>query len=127
MGQFDHERLVVYRLALDFDVLVVGLLPKRGGRIIRDQLERASLGIVLNIAEGAGRRSPPDKRHFYAVARGSATESAAILDILRSRKVLNDESYDHARSLLETIVRILSRLSTPPPEPELELEPRSQP
>jgi len=51
--------------------------------VLRDQLERASLGIVLNIAEGAGRRSAADKRRFYEMARGSATETAAITDVLR--------------------------------------------
>jgi hypothetical protein len=38
---------------------------------------------VLNIAEGAGQRSRPQKRRFYAIARGSAMECAAVLDVLR--------------------------------------------
>jgi four helix bundle protein len=41
-------------------------------------LNRASISIVLNIAEGAGKYSGPDKRRYYLSALGSTTESAAI-------------------------------------------------
>jgi len=52
---------------------------------LRDQLERASLSIVLNTAESAGRSSALDKARFVTIARGSATECAAILDVLLAR------------------------------------------
>jgi len=55
----DHERLDVYRLALDFLVFahqVLETLP-RGRAHLSDQLTRASTSIVLNIAEGAGKHS----------------------------------------------------------------------
>jgi four helix bundle protein len=54
---FDHERLQVYRLAVEFHS-AAGEWLKRGARVVRDQLERASLSVVLCIAEGAGRRAP---------------------------------------------------------------------
>jgi len=44
---------------------------------LRDQLHRASISVVLNIAGGAGRFSAPDKARFSAIARGSATECGA--------------------------------------------------
>ena len=79
----DHERLDVYHLALDFLVLaseVIEGLP-RGRSHLSDQFSRASLSIVLNLAEGAGKHSKPDKRRYYLTARGSATGSAALLDV----------------------------------------------
>ena len=63
--RLDHERLDVYERALEFHALACTLVPRRGLRTLRDQLERASLGVVLNIAEGAGRTSGADKRRFY--------------------------------------------------------------
>ena len=42
---------------------------------------------MLNIAEGAGRRSSPDKRRFYEIARDSTTETAAVIDVLAARKL----------------------------------------
>ena len=56
------ESLDVYQLALRFHAGVMTLLPEKGQRNLRDQLERASLSIVLNIAEGAGRCTPPERR-----------------------------------------------------------------
>ena len=83
--RLEHEKLDVYTVALELHARACALLPGRTARVLRDQLERASLGIVLNIAEGAGRRSAADKRRFYEMARGSATETAAITDVLRVR------------------------------------------
>jgi four helix bundle protein len=124
MNEFDHEKLVVYRLALEFDALIDGLVRPRGSRAIRDQIDRASTSVVLCIAEGAGRRALKDKRRFYAMARGSATETAAALDILLARKLILQDGYLRGRALLLSIVRILTRLCGPTePEPEPEPEP----
>jgi four helix bundle protein len=77
----DFERLDVYRLACEFQSLAFRVAA-RARAVCRNELERASLSIVLNIAEGAGRRSAAEKARFYVIARGSATESAALLDVL---------------------------------------------
>ncbi len=72
---FDHERLDVYPLALDFLVVasdIVEHLPRGRGHLA-DQLSRAATSIVLDIAEGAGKFSKPDKRRDYLTAVGSAT------------------------------------------------------
>jgi four helix bundle protein len=110
----DHERLEVYRHALEFHALACSLVPRRGLRVVRDQLERASLGVVLCIAEGAGRTAGADKRRFYEMARGSATESAAVLDVLRVRGHLDADAHRRARLLALRLVQMLSRLCAPP-------------
>ena len=63
----DAEKLDVYRIALEFQAIAGPLVPKRGHAELRDQLNRASISIVLNIAEGCGRRSPADKARFYSM------------------------------------------------------------
>jgi four helix bundle protein len=85
----DAEKLDAYRIALEFQTLSCQLPPKRGYAELRDQLDRASISIVLNIAEGCGRRSPADKARFYSMARGSATEGAAVLDLLAARGLVD--------------------------------------
>jgi len=107
----DAERLDCYRLAVEFQALAARLLPKRGCPGLRDQLDRASVSIVLNIAEGAGRFSPPDKARFYGIARGSATECAAIVDVVLSRGLGSSLACRQARSLLVRIVQMLTRLN----------------
>ena len=105
-----HERLDVYRLAVELHSLAITLLPQRGFRVLRDQIERASLGVVLNIAEGAGRRSPADKRRFFEIARGSAMETAAALEIVRLRRISDPRLIGDVRRLVIRVVQMLTRL-----------------
>ena len=77
---------------------------------LRDQLDRASASIVLNIAEAAGRRAQKEKGHFYAIARGSAMECAAILDVARTRRLGSETSFRDGRALLVRVVQMLTRL-----------------
>jgi four helix bundle protein len=53
---------------------------------VTDRLLRASLSIVLNIAEGSGKPSQAEKRRFYAIAFGSIRETQAILGLLNESK-----------------------------------------
>ncbi len=79
----DHEPLDVYRRGLEFLVLaerVIQAWPK-GRSHLADQLTRASISVVLDVAEGAGKFSKGDKRRYDLAARGSATESAALMDV----------------------------------------------
>jgi hypothetical protein len=69
----DAEKLDCYRLAIEFQALAPRLLPQRGCSGLRDQLDCASVSIALNIAEGAGRTSPADKKKVCSYrARGDA-------------------------------------------------------
>ena len=106
----DAERLDVYRGALECQALTTALALGRGRRELRDQLDRASMSIVLNIAEGAGRRGGPDRARFFAIARGSATECAAILDIVRARGLAPTTATTRGRGLLVRVVQMLTRL-----------------
>lgn len=105
----DAEKLICYGLALELQVLCSTLVPPQH-RVLQDQLERASLSVVCNIAEGAGRRSRKDKRRFYAMARGSATESAAIIDVLRLRRLASEAQCRTARSHALRVVQLLTKL-----------------
>ena len=50
--------------------------------VIRDQFERASLSVVLNLAEGSGKLTGKDRRRFYSIALGSLRETQFLLQIL---------------------------------------------
>ncbi len=72
---------------------------------MHDQLDRASTSIPLNIAEGNGKYTAPDRCRFFDIARGSALECAACLDVLVAKKRL-----DQAEQGKEILVRIVSML-----------------
>jgi len=107
--RFDFEKLDCYQVALEFNALSGRLVP-RGHRELRDQLTRARLSIVLNCAESAGRTAPADKAHFIAIARGSAMECAAIVDVLLSSGIAGIGICRDARRLLVRVVQMLTRL-----------------
>jgi four helix bundle protein len=112
MMAFDHEKLDVYQVAIEFVAKandIVEQLP-RGRGYLADQLQRAALSIVLNIAEGAGKFSPADKAVFYTRARGSATESAAVLDVCRKLELLETAVTENNKALLERIAQMLTKL-----------------
>jgi four helix bundle protein len=73
----------------------------------KDQLRRASFSIVLNIAEGSGRFTTPDRRNFYIISRSSIFECIAILDVLKDEEVLEDNQYQKFYFQAEEISKIL--------------------
>ena len=88
--QFDHERLKVYHEALRFVAWAGPIIDELPSKIsARDQLDRASTSIVLNLAEGNGKRSHPERSRFFDIARGSGVECAACLDVLVARGKLD--------------------------------------
>jgi four helix bundle protein len=109
----DHERLDVYRLALDFLVFANGVIEAlpRGRRHLADQFTRASTSIVLNLAEGVGKHSKPDKRRFYVTARGSATESAALLDVCLRLELVDEVAHEAGKEMLLRVVSMLIKLA----------------
>ena len=106
---FDHEKLDVYAVALDFLVLANGVVEglPRGRSHVGDQLSRASLSIVLNIAEGAGKYSPGDKRRYYLSASGPATECAAIVDVCRRLSRVDESTHRSGKEQLDRVVAML--------------------
>ncbi len=109
---FDHERLDVYRLAIDYvtSSYRVAKLLQGSLRHARDQWLRAAQSIPLNIAEGNGKQSLKDKNRFFEIARGSALECAAIHDVLFSFDAIDAETNHVGKSTLKRIVSMLTRL-----------------
>jgi len=103
---FDHEKLSVYREAIKFVVWsdeLLKTLPKN--LAVYGQLDRAATSIPLNIAEGNGKYTAPDRCRFFDIARGSALECAACLDVLVARKQLVEAGLGK-----EILVRIVCML-----------------
>ena len=92
---FDFEKLEVYQVVKGQNLKVLALISQSTliDIYIKDQWKRASLSIMLNLAEGTGRMSVQDKKHFYTIARGSVFECAAILDLLHEMKIVEEGIY----------------------------------
>ncbi len=108
---FDREKLEVYQESL----LLCGWVGEILGSIAakaaaKDQLDRASTSIPLNIAEGNGKFSQRDRARFFEIARGSALECAACLDVLVVRNLANENRISEGKERLVHIVRMLMGL-----------------
>ena len=107
-----HEKLKVYQASLQCVGLGVQLTQKlpKGFADLRSQLRRAIFSVSLNIAEGAGRSQKREKQHFYAIARGSAMESAAVCDILHQCNIVDQTLYKQLKSELREVIAMLSSM-----------------
>lgn len=108
----DHTKLDVYHVTLDLldRVDAIHEAMPSGRAHLKDQLDRAATSVVLNVAEAAGEFSKDEKRRFYRIARRSATETAAILDILERRDAVPANLLQPAHELVVRVVSMLVRL-----------------
>lgn len=108
----DHEKMDVYVASLDFVEFANGLVRQMpGGRAgVDSQLLRAATSVSLNIAEGAGEYAVKDKVRFYRMARRSATECAAALDVSLRLGLIRNTDIAPGRSILRRVVAMLTRL-----------------
>jgi four helix bundle protein len=106
------QKLDVYRCSIEFAAIAVdiGRSIPRGHATLREQLQRAAFSVPLNIAEGVGRASEADKARHFAIARGSAMECAAVLDVVRALGALDDEPHRKAVDLLTRVTAMLTKL-----------------
>jgi four helix bundle protein len=108
---FDFEKLEVYAKAKKFNKTVTSFLENtKIDRNSHDQLKRASFSIMLNIAEGCGRFTKPDKRNFYIISRGSAFECVAIFDYFKDMEVIDETEFNEFYAQLEEISKMLFAL-----------------
>ncbi len=108
---FSHEKLDVYQESIDYVAWLTGILENVAGvGDIRDQLQRASTSIALNIAEGNGKFTTKDRCKYFDTAHGSAVECAAGLDVLVARSKLTLEQVRPGKERLVRIVRMLMGL-----------------
>jgi four helix bundle protein len=108
---FGFHRLEVYRDAIDFLAVASKLsdgLGRSHGDLV-DQFKRAAMSVPLNIAEGSGKFSR-DASRFYQIARGSALECAAILDVLETLSLIEAAQLSSPREILKRLIGRLTRL-----------------
>ncbi|MDX1675112.1 MAG: four helix bundle protein [Longimicrobiales bacterium] len=110
---FDHERLHVYQRALDLMEAADRFAPLFGSRRrhLGWQLHRAAAAVVLNIAEGNGRSTGPDRSHFMLISLGSAAECAAVMDIADRLEIGTPDDRSELKRIAEECLKMLAALS----------------
>jgi len=111
---FAFEDLVVYQKALEFSVSIIDAIDevetsRKHFRLI-EQLEASCTSIALNIAEGKGRYSKKEFKHFLFVARGSLYETLTMLQIFIKKDWIKKKDYQKFYGESEEINKMLSGL-----------------
>ena len=92
----------IYKLTANF--------PKSEQYALSSQMQRASVSVCSNIAEGFGRRSSKEKDQFYSMANGSLTELENQLLIAHGIGYLNDELLNELYKKCDVTHRMLVKL-----------------
>ena len=82
--QLNHQKLHIYTVSRQFVLecyKLTKMLPPDEKFGMISQIRRAALSVHLNIAEGASRKSEPERKRYYEIARGSVIEIDAALDV----------------------------------------------
>jgi four helix bundle protein len=105
---FEFQNLEVYKKSkvfhLDCKYLI---LNKKLDKYVKDQLGRASFSIALNIAEGSGKFSKPDRKNYFITSRGSVFECVSVLDILCDQGIITKDEFNTFCTKADELSRIL--------------------
>lgn len=105
---FEFQKLEVYKKAKSFHLNCIEILKEnKTNKTTNDQLKRASFSIALNVAEGSGRFSKPDRRNFFVISRGSVFECVSIIDILHDKETIETEKFQSLLQNADELSRIL--------------------
>ena len=110
---FRFERLKVWHKAVElYDVVdeLADGFPAKARFALADQLRRAALSVPSNIAEGSGRETTKESRHFYTVAKGSTFEVVSIATICQRRNLMTSAQYQNIYGRAEEISKMLTGL-----------------
>jgi four helix bundle protein len=112
-----YRDLFIWQASVDLAVHVIeltdGFSYKRLS--LADQLQRAAISVPSNIAEGQGRLTKRDQRHFLSTARGSLHELDTQLEIALRVGLITQKTRDDlalpAKRIGVGINHLMERLS----------------
>ncbi|NOZ45467.1 MAG: four helix bundle protein [Chlorobi bacterium] len=92
---FDFEKLDIYHVVKNLNTKVYIYLHENNiiEDYYKDQWIKASLSSVQNLAEGVGRVTPDEKKHFISLSRGNIFKSVAILQLIKDLKLIEEQDY----------------------------------
>ena len=108
-AMMDFEKLNVYQCIkkLNIDLLKYLYSCSDVDPYLKDQIKRSTLSVALNLAEGTGRESNADKRHYFVMARSSCFESVATLQMILELSSFSKENYQDYYSRYTEVIKML--------------------
>ena len=113
MLNLSHKDLEVYKISLLLVKEVYAItkgFPKEEQFALVNQLRRAIISVCSNIAEGAARRTKPDRRRFYEISRSSLVEVDTQMEAALILNYTNKEQIKNIENHLESVFKMLSKM-----------------
>lgn len=113
MLKLSHKNLEVYKLSMLLVkeiYAITKLLPKEEQFILTSQLRRAAVSVCSNLAEGASRKSPLEKKRFFEISRGSIVEMDTQFEIAILQSYFKNEQIEKLGIYMESVFRMLSKM-----------------
>ncbi len=104
------EDLLVWQKAKELTVIVYSIFRESRDFGFRDQIQRASVSIMNNIAEGFERKGAKEYSRFLYIAKGSAGEVRSMLYAAVELGYIDKEIFDRCYNLAEEISKMLAGL-----------------
>jgi four helix bundle protein len=106
---FDFEKLDVYNhlRTLNKEVLKFLFSNTKIDPYVKDQWKRATLSAAVNLAEGVGRISDADKKHYFTISRGSIFESVSLMHIVIDLDQMSQDEFSNFYNQYETVSKML--------------------
>ena len=102
------EDIIAWRKAEELTVFIYKIFKNNKDFGFRDQIQRASVSIMNNIAEGFERKGDKEFKQFLFIAKGSCGEVGSMLYLALSLEYINKEQYEKCYNLTIDISRLLS-------------------
>jgi len=109
-----YRDLVVWQKSMEFANAVIDLTEKldtdrKHFRLV-EQIEAAATSVPMNIAEGKGRYSRKEFKHFLFIARGSLYETMTLLELFKMRGWAQPASYQPLEQQSDEIAKMINGL-----------------
>ncbi|MCL1875330.1 MAG: four helix bundle protein [Synergistaceae bacterium] len=105
-----YKDLIVWQKAMDLVCLIYEItkaFPKEELYGLTSQIRRAAVSVPSNIAEGQGRKSTAEFRHFLSIARGSLAEVETQLIIAVRLNYLGKSQFQEIMDIHEEVSKMV--------------------
>jgi four helix bundle protein len=110
MNILQFEDIISWQKAKELTFKIYNIFGESNDFAFRSQIERASVSIMNNIAEGFERKTNNEFKQFLYVAKGSSGEVRSMLHIAKELNIISDKDFEYLYQLSTEISKLLSGL-----------------
>ncbi|MFZ6014953.1 MAG: four helix bundle protein [Patescibacteria group bacterium] len=104
------EDLIVWQKAKELNILIHTCMKHNNDFIFKNQIQRAALSVINNIAEGFDRQSTKEYKQFLHIAKGSCSEVRSMLLLGLEYKYFDVNQFTQAYNLSQEISKMLFKM-----------------